>query len=100
MLNITLNTDSVSLFDILKNIGLGGWFIIIVILILSFISVYIFVERVMAIKKASKREKNVHRSCFYNLNPYVIRYNKLSIGNSNIVFSQFFLCQFRIKKFF
>ena len=58
MLNITLNTDSFSLFDILKNIGLGGWFIIIVILILSFISVYIFVERVMAIKKASKRENS------------------------------------------
>ena len=58
MLNITLNTDSVSLFDILKNIGLGGWFIIIIILILSFISVYIFVERVMAIKKASKRENS------------------------------------------
>ena len=58
MLNITLSTDSVSLFDILKNIGLGGWFIITIILILSFISVYIFVERAMAIKKASKRENS------------------------------------------
>ena len=58
MLNILLNSDSVSLFNILKNIGIGGWLIIIIILILSIISVYIFVERSIAIKKAAKRKNS------------------------------------------
>ena len=56
MLNLILNNDSVSLVNIFKNIGIGGWCIIIIILILSFISVYIFIERSIAIKKASRRK--------------------------------------------
>ena len=56
MLNLILNNDSVSLVNIFKNIGIGGWCIIIIILILSVISVYIFIERSIAIKKASRRK--------------------------------------------
>ena len=60
MFNIFANTDSItfSLVDILKNIGLGGWVIIIVLLILSIISVYIFFERSMAIRKAARRKNS------------------------------------------
>ena len=58
MLNYLLTSESVSLINIFKNIGLGGWFIVIIILILSFISVYIFIERIIAINKASKRKSS------------------------------------------
>ncbi|OUV56888.1 MAG: hypothetical protein CBC73_01725 [Flavobacteriales bacterium TMED113] len=58
MLNVLLTSESVSLINIFKNIGLGGWFIVTVILILSLISVYIFIERIIAINKASKRKNS------------------------------------------
>ena len=58
MLNFTLNTDTVSLVSIFKNIGIGGWCIIIILLMLSVISIYIFVDRSIAIKKASRRKNS------------------------------------------
>ena len=58
MPNFLLTSESVSLINIFKNIGLGGWFIVIIILILSIMSVYIFIERIIAINKASKRKSS------------------------------------------
>ena len=57
MLNFLLTSESVSLINIFKNIGLGGWFIVIIILILS-LFLFIFIERIIVINKASKRKNS------------------------------------------
>lgn len=49
---------TLSLFDLMFSGGLGGQIIIIILFILLFTAVYIYFERIFAIKAASKIDKN------------------------------------------
>lgn len=49
---------TLSLFDLMFSGGLGGQIIIIILFILLFAAVYIYFERIFAIKAASKIDKN------------------------------------------
>ena len=49
---------TLSLFDLMFSGGLGGQIIIIILFVLLFAAVYIYIERLFAIKAASKVDKN------------------------------------------
>ncbi|APG61106.1 MotA/TolQ/ExbB proton channel family protein [Christiangramia salexigens] len=49
---------TLSLFDLMFSGGLGGQIIIIILFVLLFVAVYIYFERLFAIKAASKIDKN------------------------------------------
>lgn len=49
---------TLSLFDLMFSGGLGGQIIIVILFILLFVAVYIYFERLFAIKAASKVDKN------------------------------------------
>ena len=48
-------TRDVSIFELLLS---GGWYIMLPLAIMSFIAIFIFFERSMAIRKATKEDKD------------------------------------------
>src|SRR5690606_8055576 len=55
---IAREEKTLSLFDLLFSGGLAGTIIIIILFVLMFIAVYIYFERLFAIKAATKTDKN------------------------------------------
>ncbi len=71
---------SQSFFDVIVSSGPLGWIIIIALLVLSFIGLYIFIERYLTIKKASKIDENFMNNI------------RASVGNNNLAAARS-LCQ-------
>ena len=51
-------TEEVPIWEMVEEVFVGQWYIMIPLVILSVLAVYIFVERFMAIQKATREEKN------------------------------------------
>ncbi len=53
-----LPDDSISIYELATSGGIGGQLIMTALFVLSIITVYLFVERFIAIRKAQKRDEN------------------------------------------